>query len=403
MLLLISIFLMALISGEVTAAHVGPKVLYVCVNNNRGGGEQHIIEVFQQHKELNGNCEILVGKGSWLDHELTLRKINHHTTQANRALKLVRLVFDYLLKESIRELHAKNRYDIVHCNNITELPAVKAVKSGYPYKIFYTRHIEKKLNSPEHYRYYLQGVYAVICAGPEAYNVMRSANKDYNLGITSVTYIPPLFSSKILTDLQPEYSAVETRCSTREKKAFTILMVAQFYSRIEHKNHPLLMQAISYLRKKKYDLQVQLVGEGPTKKKIQQLAHKLGISDCVSFLGFRKDVINLIDLADVVVLPGSHESFGLALVEAQARGKVAIGASSSGASVIIDDKKTGLLFKPDDANDLAEKLEYLITHPDAAKQMGSVARTHSVLSFKPSYSFSKINRLYNAKWLPTIL
>ncbi len=403
MLLLISIFLMTLAPSVITAAHVGPKVLYVCVNNNRGGGEQHILEVFQQHKELNGNCEILVGKGSWLDHELTLRKISHHTTQANRALKLVRPVFDYLLKESISKLHAVNHYDIVHCNNITELPAAKSVKSDKPYKIFYTRHIEKKLSSAEQYRYYLQGVYAVICAGPEAYDVMRSANRDFNLGITSVSYIPPLFSSKILTDLEPQAPAAETRSNTKEKKGFTILMVAQFYSRIEHKNHPLLMQAVSYLREKKYDLQVQLVGEGPTKKKIQQLAQKLGIADCVSFLGFRKDVMNLIDQADVVVLPGAHESFGLALVEAQARGKVAIGASSSGASVIIDDKKTGLLFKADDAHDLADKLEYLIIHPDVAKQMGNLARTHSVLSFKPSYSFSKINRLYNAKWLPTIL
>lgn len=78
--------------------------------------------------------------------------------------------------------------------------------------------------------------------------------------------------------------------------------------------------------------------------------------------------------ASVVVLSSHSESFGKVLVEANACGKPVVSTATSGAKEIIQDGVNGYLVPIGDAQALADKIIYLLEHPDAAKKMGERGR-----------------------------
>lgn len=87
------------------------------------------------------------------------------------------------------------------------------------------------------------------------------------------------------------------------------------------KNHRFLMEII-----KKYNDNYQanwkalFVGDGPLRNEIQQQVEVEGLTECISFLGNRTDVSELLCAADVFVFPSLHEGLGIVVIEAQSCG-----------------------------------------------------------------------------------
>jgi glycosyltransferase involved in cell wall biosynthesis len=103
---------------------------------------------------------------------------------------------------------------------------------------------------------------------------------------------------------------------------------------------------------------------------LKKMARELGIEKNVQFLGFRKDIYNLIGLADMVVLSSRSEGLGISILEALALKKPVIASNVGGIPEIITHGKTGLLVPPDDPEALAGAMLYLIKNPEEGKKMG---------------------------------
>lgn len=88
----------------------------------------------------------------------------------------------------------------------------------------------------------------------------------------------------------------------------------------DQKNHEFLLRIFAELVKRYQDSLLLLVGDGPLKKQTVRQAKQMGISDKVLFLGFRKDIGQLMQAMDVFVLPSRYEGFGIVLLEAQVSG-----------------------------------------------------------------------------------
>lgn len=86
------------------------------------------------------------------------------------------------------------------------------------------------------------------------------------------------------------------------------------------KNHDFLIDVFAELKKSKPDAELILVGTGPLEEKVKSKVVEKGLSDCVHFLGNRKDMNRIYQAMDVFVFPSLFEGLGIVAIEAQAAG-----------------------------------------------------------------------------------
>lgn len=108
------------------------------------------------------------------------------------------------------------------------------------------------------------------------------------------------------------------------------------------------------------------------------LAADLGVAGRVHFLGFRRDVADLMRAADAFLLPSRRDSCPLVLLEAIASGLPVIASQNVGNANLIDDTAGFVLDDPEDAETLARHLTTLATNPALRFTLGRAARTVAV-------------------------
>ena len=92
----------------------------------------------------------------------------------------------------------------------------------------------------------------------------------------------------------------------------------------EQKNHSFLLDVFSSLRKSCPSSRLFLMGEGPLRKELSAKSERLGISDSVSFLGFRPDAARLLNAMDCMLFPSLYEGLPNVVIEWQLNGLPAI-------------------------------------------------------------------------------
>lgn len=90
------------------------------------------------------------------------------------------------------------------------------------------------------------------------------------------------------------------------------------------KNHDFLIDIFGEVHSRVPTSMLLLMGTGHLEAQIKEKVSRLGLSDCVEFLGVRSDVNRILQAVDVFVLPSLYEGLGIAAVEAQATGAVCI-------------------------------------------------------------------------------
>lgn len=106
----------------------------------------------------------------------------------------------------------------------------------------------------------------------------------------------------------------------------------------------------------KFDFKVLIVGEGSEKSNLLKLVEKLGLTDRISFLGYRNNLEKWYHLFDVLVVPSLSESFGLTVIEGQISQVPVIASNIPAIRALIRDKYTGLLFEVMNHEDLYKKI-----------------------------------------------
>lgn len=125
-----------------------------------------------------------------------------------------------------------------------------------------------------------------------------------------------------------------------------------------------------------------IIGSGPRKSLLLNLAKELQIKDNIIFLDQipHTEMIKYYSLADVFVLPsitskiGETEGFGVVLLEAMASGIPVIGSDTGGIPDIIKDGETGLLVRQKDSQDLGNQIIRLLTDEELSNKMVRKAR-----------------------------
>jgi len=91
-----------------------------------------------------------------------------------------------------------------------------------------------------------------------------------------------------------------------------------------------------------------LLGEGPERGPAEILADELGVRDRITFLGHVENLEDLMSVADLMLMPSRHESFGLVALESMACGTPVIVTSVGGAEEFIENGHNSFRLPPDD-------------------------------------------------------
>jgi glycosyltransferase involved in cell wall biosynthesis len=155
-----------------------------------------------------------------------------------------------------------------------------------------------------------------------------------------------------------------------------------------------LFDAIPVVLRQLPKAQFWIVGEGKLWEELHQTAEQTGVMQNVRFLGFRRDVANLMNAIDVMALPSRREPCALVYVEAALSRKPSIGCRSGGAPESIAEGETGLLVPVGDGAAIAESLLTLLTNRDCAARMGRAAYDRAVGIFGWDRFIHTLERVY---------
>jgi colanic acid/amylovoran biosynthesis glycosyltransferase len=278
------------------------------------------------------------------------------------------------------------KYDIIHCHfGQNGIKGVFLREIGiFQGKIITTFH-----GNDVHYypRKYGKNVYKALFEKGDLYTINSrfTGNKAIELGCSNekiIRHPVGLETSK--------FNFKKREINT--DKLIKIITVARL---VEKKGIEYSIKAVAQVLKKHTNLEYQIVGEGVLRPSIENLIAELGISNQVKLLGWKThDELqklyadsHIFILSSVTASDGDKEGQGLVLQEAQAMGLPVLSTLHNGIPDGVLDGKSGFLVPERDVEALAEKLNYLVEHPEVWSEMGLAGRKF----VEQNYDINKLN------------
>jgi glycosyltransferase involved in cell wall biosynthesis len=154
-----------------------------------------------------------------------------------------------------------------------------------------------------------------------------------------------------------------------------------------------LLKAMGCLWRSHPEIQLVFVGKGELEEDLREETFRMGISDRVTFLGWRDDIPEIMQVLDIFVLPSLNEGMGRVLVEAMAAGKPIVASSVGGIPDLVIQGENGLLVPAADTKALASGIKFLIANPEKRKEMGEKGRKIAI-QYGSDSMVQKIDQLY---------
>ena len=147
-----------------------------------------------------------------------------------------------------------------------------------------------------------------------------------------------------------------------------------------------LLCACAELKKRGLPFMLHMIGDGPMREELEDLALSLGVYDDIIFYGYMLHPEEFMPFFDIFVLPSRAEAFGNVYAEAALCRLALVGTDVGGIPEQIDHEVNGLLVPVDDANALADALQRLITDSAFRNELSRAAWEKA----KTEYSLNRV-------------
>lgn len=144
----------------------------------------------------------------------------------------------------------------------------------------------------------------------------------------------------------------------------------------EQKNMPMLIDAFDRLHSEFPEFRLTIYGEGELRGYLTEYIRNKNLFDCVSLPGFTKDIHSVMASAFMYVSSSDYEGISNSMLESMGIGLpcVCTDCPVGGASLCIENGKTGILTKVGDVDDLYKGMKSLIMDPALVKSVSSASR-----------------------------
>ncbi|GBD02324.1 Spore coat protein SA [bacterium HR18] len=141
---------------------------------------------------------------------------------------------------------------------------------------------------------------------------------------------------------------------------------------------------------------LKVVGDGPLRAEVEEFVGREGLTE-IEVLGrkSREEVFRWMQEARVLVFPSEcYEGFPMTIAEAFACGLPVVASRLGAMAEIVEEGRTGLLFEPGDAEDLAAKMEWAWAHPRELAEMGREARREYEQKYTAEKNYEMLMAIY---------
>lgn len=302
--------------------------------------------------------------------------------------------------KELKRVIDKGEYDIIHCHTpvgamLTRLAAKQARKQGT--KVFYTAHGFHFYKGAPAINWLLY--YPVEKWLSRYTDVLITINKeDYERAKSfkagKVCYVPG-----VGIDLKKFNSGYVDKNEKREEIGvhaddFVLLSVGEL---IPRKNHEVVIRALSVLKQRDNLNHIEYVicGRGAYEADLKKLAEGLDVADHVHFLGYRNDISEICNCADLFVFMSHQEELPVALMEAMACGLPVVCSNIRGSTDLIEDGVTGFL-----ANNTPEEVAEAISemkNNTALRNRVASAALHKIKQFDLNSVEDEMSKIYGVR------
>lgn len=352
------------------------KILYVIESLGRAGAEYSLVNLIPDLQRRGHQCEVAA---LWSPYDLAenLEKVGIVVHRLN-------LSHRWNVVQGITKMIAlcySSQYDVIHANlffgglyTAMSLPLARSPKrvvtfrnlayDSYPANTLW-RKVRKFLDSWL-MRHWMDGWVAISHAVADHY--------EKHLGVSGIIVIANAFA---LDSISPVANIERTTVLSQymsSTEEFVIVMPGRL---VHEKGHRFLIQALSLLGEKGLRPKVLVFGQGPLAKQIsEEVANKDLQGQIIIFNRSlpQYELFSVMQVADAVVMPSTHEGFGRVAAEAMALETPVLATRVGGLIDVIEDNVSGLLVQSQDPAALAEGIERLMSDGALRARLGEAGR-----------------------------
>jgi glycosyltransferase involved in cell wall biosynthesis len=160
------------------------------------------------------------------------------------------------------------------------------------------------------------------------------------------------------------------------------------------KGHRDLIQAIALMGEHAARCYFLFCGDGSCKAQLEKQAQALNLEDRIRFAGFRKDIQDIFQAMDMLILPSHSEGLPNVVLEAFSFGKAVVATSAGGVPELVENGKSGILVPPKDPKLLAAAITKCAEDAALRKALGIAARDTTRLRFNFADQAKRLESIY---------
>lgn len=282
--------------------------------------------------------------------------------------------------KDLKKIIKNEEYSIIHCHTpvasvLTRLAAKNARKKGT--KVFYTAHgfhfykgapvINWLLYYPVE-KYLSKYTDTLITINKEDFEFAKNKFKTNRIAYTHGVGIESNRFDFRLSDV--DKNVIRTRFNVSDLD-FLLMYTAELN---DNKNQQMLIDAMKILKKNYPMIKLILVGDGVLREKFEKEIKENLLQNNVLLLGYRTDIPELLQIADLYVATSKREGLPVNIIEAMISGLPLVVTNCRGQRELVEDGKNGYIVEIGDVDSLVQKIINIYTDDRIRKQVVSNAK-----------------------------
>jgi sugar transferase (PEP-CTERM/EpsH1 system associated) len=224
-----------------------------------------------------------------------------------------------------------------------------------------------------------------------------AVSKDAALQCVQVEKVPETKLVTILNGIDtaafsPEKQPEKSKTALGINSAIPVIGIVARLAQV--KDHATLFAACQIIHKSGINFRLLVVGDGPLKQNLVDLAESLGISEIVVFAGFQQNIPDLMRAMDIFVLSSISEGISLTLIEAMACELPVVATAVGGNPEVVVEGLSGFLVPAKNHAAMAEQILQLLNNPELRQKFGKFGRQYAIDHFSISRAGKQYSLVY---------